>query len=70
MCEGKAAIVTGAAGNGMGRRIALTLAHEGASVVVNYLTSGDSTAAISRTKTAAPSLSRLASPRRMRAGSL
>ena len=35
-CEGKVAIVTGAAGNGMGRSIALTLAREGAKVVVNY----------------------------------
>jgi NAD(P)-dependent dehydrogenase (short-subunit alcohol dehydrogenase family) len=46
MCEGKTAIVTGAAGNGMGRSIALTLAHEGASVVVNYLTNSDSAAAV------------------------
>ena len=46
MCEGRTAIVTGAAGNGMGRSIALTLAREGASVVVNYLTSDDSAAAI------------------------
>ena len=45
-CEGKVAIVTGAAGNGMGRSIALTLAREGASVVVNYLTSQDSAAAV------------------------
>ena len=36
MCEGKVAIVTGAAGKGMGRSIALTLAREGARVVVNY----------------------------------
>jgi 3-oxoacyl-[acyl-carrier protein] reductase len=35
-CAGKVAVVTGAAGNGMGRSIALTLAREGASVVVNY----------------------------------
>ena len=28
-CEGKVALVTGAAGNGMGRSIALTLAREG-----------------------------------------
>jgi NAD(P)-dependent dehydrogenase (short-subunit alcohol dehydrogenase family) len=41
MCEGKAAIVTGAAGRGMGRSIALTLAREGADVIVNYLTSED-----------------------------
>jgi 3-oxoacyl-[acyl-carrier protein] reductase len=37
-CEGKVAIVTGAAGSGMGRSIALTLAREGAKVVVNYHT--------------------------------
>ena len=46
MCEGKVAIVTGAAGRGMGRSIALTLAREGASVVVNYRTSGDRAQAI------------------------
>ncbi len=40
-CEGKVAIVTGAAGKGMGRSIALTLAREGAHVVVNYRTSQD-----------------------------
>ncbi len=45
---GKTAIVTGAAGNGMGRSIALTLAREGANVVVNYLTNEDSAAAIVR----------------------
>jgi len=42
MCQDKVAIVTGAAGNGMGRSIALTFAREGAKVVVNYLTSADS----------------------------
>jgi len=41
-CEGKVAIVTGAAGSGMGRSIALTLARENAKVVVNYRTSGES----------------------------
>ncbi len=45
---GKVAIVTGAAGSGMGRSIALTLAREGAKVVVNYLTSQDSAARIVR----------------------
>jgi len=38
-CENKVAIVTGAADGGMGRSIALTLAREGARVVVNYRTS-------------------------------
>ena len=38
-CVDRVAIVTGAAGNGMGRSIALTLAREGASIVVNYRTS-------------------------------
>lgn len=45
-CEGKVAIVTGAAGKGMGRSIALTLAREGAKVVVNYRTSEDSAKAV------------------------
>lgn len=35
-CEGKVALVTGAAGSGLGRSIALTLAREGARVIVNY----------------------------------
>ena len=46
ICKGRTAIVTGAAGNGMGRSIALTLAREGANVVVNYLTSSDSATAV------------------------
>jgi len=45
-CKGKVAIVTGAAGNGMGRSIALTLAREGAKVAVNYRTSHESANAI------------------------
>lgn len=47
MLKGKTAIVTGASGRGMGRSIALTLAREGANVVVNYLTNSESAAAIS-----------------------
>lgn len=39
MCADQVAVVTGAAGKGMGRSIALTLAREGAAVVVNYRTS-------------------------------
>ncbi len=46
ICKGKGAIVTGAAGRGMGRSIALTLAREGAKVVVNYRTSKESAEAI------------------------
>jgi len=42
----RTAIVTGAAGSGMGRSIALTLAREGAKVVVNYRTSTDNANAI------------------------
>jgi len=41
LCQDKVAIVTGAAGGGMGRSIALTLAREGASVVVNYRASAE-----------------------------
>jgi len=36
MCDGRVALVTGGAGNGMGRSIALTLAREGAKIVLNY----------------------------------
>ena len=46
MCKDKVAIITGAAGRGMGRSIALTLAREGASVIVNYRTSEESARAI------------------------
>lgn len=42
----RVAIVTGAAGNGMGRSIALTLAREGAAVVVNYRSSRASAEAV------------------------
>jgi 3-oxoacyl-[acyl-carrier protein] reductase len=34
--EGRVALVTGASGEGMGRSIALTLAREGADIIVNY----------------------------------
>lgn len=45
-CQDKVAIVTGAAGSGMGRSIALTLAREGTRVVVNYRASAQSAQAI------------------------
>jgi NAD(P)-dependent dehydrogenase (short-subunit alcohol dehydrogenase family) len=45
-CEDRVAIVTGAAGNGMGRSIALTLAREGARVIINYRSSEESAKAI------------------------
>lgn len=46
LCDGKVAIVTGAAGGGLGRSIALTLAREGAQVVVNYRQSQENANAI------------------------
>jgi NAD(P)-dependent dehydrogenase (short-subunit alcohol dehydrogenase family) len=42
----KVALVTGSAGHGMGRSIALTLAREGAKVAVNYRTSKDEAQAV------------------------
>jgi NAD(P)-dependent dehydrogenase (short-subunit alcohol dehydrogenase family) len=45
-CEDRVAIVTGSAGSGMGRSIALTLAREGADVVINYRTSERASEAI------------------------
>jgi NAD(P)-dependent dehydrogenase (short-subunit alcohol dehydrogenase family) len=45
-CQGRVAIVTGAAGQGMGRSIALTLAREGARIAVNYRTSAERAQAI------------------------
>ena len=42
----KVALVTGSAGSGMGRSIALTLAREGAKVAINYRTSKDEAQAI------------------------
>ncbi len=41
-CDGRAALVTGAAGKGMGRSIALTLAREGACVAIDYRSSRES----------------------------
>jgi NAD(P)-dependent dehydrogenase (short-subunit alcohol dehydrogenase family) len=42
----KVALITGSAGNGMGRSIALTLAREGTKVVVNYRTSKEQAEAV------------------------
>ena len=46
LCEGKAAVATGFVGKGVGRNIVLTLARDGARVVVNYRTSQESATAI------------------------
>jgi len=46
LCQDKVAIVTGAAGKGMGRSIALTLAREGATIIVNYRASADQASAV------------------------
>jgi 3-oxoacyl-[acyl-carrier protein] reductase len=46
MARGKVAVVTGAAGRGMGRSIALTLAREGAGVIVNYRKSENEASAV------------------------
>lgn len=46
MCKDRVAIVTGAAGAGVGRSTALTLAREGAKVVVNYRNSAKQAEAI------------------------
>ncbi len=48
MCADKIAMVTGAAGQGIGRSIALTLAREGAAVVVNYRSRAESARSIVR----------------------
>jgi len=45
-CADRVALVTGAAGSGMGRSIALTLAREGANLIINYLTSEASANAV------------------------
>jgi len=44
----KVALVTGSAGNGMGRSVALTLAREGAKIAINYRTSRDAAQTIVR----------------------
>ena len=45
-CEDRVAMVRSTGESGMGRSIALTLAREGASVVVNYFTNSDSAASV------------------------
>ncbi len=46
MCKDRVAVVTGAAGAGVGRSTALTLAREGAKVVVNYRSSAKQAEAV------------------------
>lgn len=46
VCKEKVAIVTGAAGKGMGCSIALTLAREGIAVAINYLKNQEGAEAI------------------------
>jgi NAD(P)-dependent dehydrogenase (short-subunit alcohol dehydrogenase family) len=46
--EGRVALVTGASGRGMGRSIALTLAREGADVVVNFKERADRAQAVAK----------------------
>jgi 3-oxoacyl-[acyl-carrier protein] reductase len=46
LCKGKIAIVTGATGRGIGRSTALTLAREGATVIVNYQSSAERAAVV------------------------
>ena len=48
--EDKVALVTGSAGQGMGRSIALTLAREGAKVAINYRASEDQAKAIEQSE--------------------
>jgi NAD(P)-dependent dehydrogenase (short-subunit alcohol dehydrogenase family) len=46
--EGRVALVTGASGRGMGRSIALTLAREGADIVVNFKERADRAPAVAK----------------------
>ena len=57
--EGRVALVTGAGGAGMGRSIALTLARDGASILLNY---HDSSSPVTVTAAAIESMGRRALP--------